>query len=86
MFLEGDAQSVLRLQVARRLSVDLHLARGRLVKAGQQSQDRALPTSGGTDQGDKFTIKYLQVQRAERRKGLLPTATAPAQIRSGDAG
>jgi hypothetical protein len=45
------------------LSIDQYLARGGLIKACQQTQDRTLAASGGADQGHEFAISNLQVER-----------------------
>ncbi len=86
MLLEGYSQGLLRLQAARRLSIDPHLARGRFIKACQQTQDCAFAASGGADQGYEFTIAYLYVERTEGSKGFPPTCRAAAQVGSRNSG
>jgi hypothetical protein len=78
MLLEGYSQRVLSLQLPWWLSVDLHLTRAWLVEARQQTQDRTLAATRGTDQGYKFAIAYLHVQGTEGSKGLSPPCSAAA--------
>ena len=84
VLLEGYAQRVLRLQLARRLTVDLHLAEGRLVKAGEQTQHCALAASRGTDQRHEFAVTDLHVERTQGSEGFSATRAGSAQEGSRD--
>jgi hypothetical protein len=82
MLLEGDAQSVLGLQFTGRLSVDLDVACGWFVEAGQQMQYGAFAAARGTDEGYEFAVRNLHIDRAQSGEGLPAARSCPLKERS----